>query len=344
MEFHADPALNWILSSFSAPQTQHTPDLFTGRHTMSSQSQILTPPDLLALAGLESLSSRHKDNSPPPQPSIDSISNGPVLDLMRLKYGPPAPQSIDLNSTREGAASNKPPSLKKTSRKASRKKCRPEVQRRKRGEMNERFYQLKLLAVPDADDTPAIGLGDRATNSKEAILRLAGQRINSFRQEVKDLEKQIAIAQTKKAARIARNSLDFAECFWNSSVARVLMNLDGIILDFCDNTAELLDVSSSYLRELKERKETVFNLIHPDCIPLLVSNMMILRTGQLNIVQLVDSRSVTTPHQRQAVFTMITWLSFDKQGAPLYFESLLVHSGWIPVPMGDSTGLPPSHR
>jgi len=199
--------------------------------------------------------------------------------------------------------------------------------------MGERFHQLKLLAVPDGDKAPAIGRGNRGTNSKEAILRMAGHRFRVLQKQEQELSMRLARI---KEQRQQQSSVDFASVYHNSAVARFTFATDGAIVDFNDVFASYLDMSREHLAYLSSTGESAFTLLHPEHLPSVFNAITCLLSGRSNMVPLLSLRTVSTPLQRQAVLHMMVWLSVSPSGAtPARFDCLLVHAGWVNAQPGD---------
>jgi len=259
------------------------------------------------------------------------------------------------------------------SKKKSRKKGRPELQRKKRSEMNDRFFHLKKLLRDDISHSNIIGRGDRSTNSKEAILRIASNRIQRAQKEIATLEKEVNAARAKKdsskrtspsTSETSSNSLalslpteslnssiptlDYSMLYDRSSIARVLMTLDGVVVDFNDLVPTMYDVDVPQFKALLV-KETVFTLTHPECLPAVFANLSDLLGGSRCVTYLVDAKGVTTWKNRLPVFSSMTWISHGNPcpttgQRPVYVDSLIVQTGWclpssaevrrLPVPDG----------
>lgn len=338
---------------------------------VSYGSQILAPPDLLSIAGLKKSATGSQIVEPATHNptllelfksgglAIKSESQDKLIDVVI-----PSPPIVAPKKSEKTAASMPSPveSKKRKAKKSgapSRKKSRPEVQRRKRSEMNDRFNTLKILAVPDAESTPAIGRGDRSTNSKEAILRIASRKINSYRDQVKKLEDQLQRLQTRKGSPSevepeplvsAEGAVQFNACFHNSSVPRLIITLDGAMVEFNEELAPIFDTTTAHLEELRKQGETAFGLVHPDCLPGLFHNITALLTGQQTIMHLPGCRSATTHQGRQAVFNITSWITYGKPQAdssgrtqtPVYFDCIFTPTGYLPVPENDTSRVIPA--
>jgi len=252
-------------------------------------------------------------------------------------------------------------------KKGKRKKGRPELQRKKRGEMNERFKALKQLCQPEASASTIIGRGDRSTNSKEAILRIATNRISRFKKEIANLEKEVAVkraakprrstpsgsvspssqasstnSSTKTASRRSSpqvdslSGIDFANVFAGSSLARLVTTLDGSFLAANDLCAEMLDLTPAEMRTLRH-KDTVFTLAHPETLPRIFNNLSVLLGGSQPVAYIIDGKGPVTRENRIPVFSCMSWLTHsdgvmnpktNRVEGQILMESVLVHTGW----------------
>lgn len=384
-------------------------DLFGG----SEQSQILSPPDLLSLPHFDVPSQKEKllaqsDSNAllsaslannglqqwaalsnptlfsydkrselmvvPNQKAEPDVSFGTPLPVTTTEVASPPPLSVQSPSITPTEAPSAPaPRLKK-----SRKKGRPELQRKKRGEMNERFKQLKQICAPDTSGSSVIGRGDRSTNSKEAILRIASNRITSYKKQIVALEQQIAqkkaqksgnkpstspsttttaaprttspttsttssstaSSTNKEAVPFSPSSLDHNMMYGGSSIARMLMTLDGVIVDFNDLVPGMYDLTSEQMKSVKSR-ETAFTLSHPDCLPAIFANLTDLISTAKCVTYLIDAKGIVTWRDRMPICSMMSWLTSceflnpktNRVERQVCVDNLIVQTGWcIPTP------------
>jgi hypothetical protein len=385
-------------AAFRFPITSRFPwDDFAG--VASAESQILSPPDLFALplfdAQPQAQQQKEKqlyDNStstpafnlssmyrnwfqPPVDPAKKAISFQelvvPVSQPKRESEAvveAPVPQPSVSPSTESESVSSP---LQKGSKKKSRKKGRPELQRKKRGEMNDRFSQLKVLLRDDISQSTVIGRGDRSTNSKEAILRIAATRITTFQKEIAALEKQVAAATAsngKKSQQLQPRASSSTSCstvqsskadsntssesildhhflYAQSSIARLLVTLDGAVVAANDLIPPMMDLDKSQFKALKG-KETVFTVTHPECLPAVFANLSDLLSGTRCVTYLVDAKGIVTWRNRIPVCSVMSWVSYGAVDPAtgqraVYIDSLIVQTGWCIPSAGDVKRLCP---
>jgi PAS domain-containing protein len=352
-------------------------DLF-GLGGGSEQSQILSPPDLLSLPHFDVPSQKEKllaQNDTNTLLSANLANNGlqqwaalsnPTLFGYEKRVEPTQKAEPDVSFGEPVAAvvssvvsptttpSPAPPKVKK-----SRKKGRPELQRKKRGEVNDRFRKLKAICAPDAAASNVIGRGDRSTNSKEAILRITSNRITSYKKQIAALEKQIAEKKAQKvrsspspspspssstasstnlsadAATSPLSSIDFSSLYNNSSIARMLMTLDGTIIDFNDLVPSMYDLAAEQMKSVKAR-ETAFTLSHPDCLPAIFANLTDLMSNAKCVTYLIDAKGIVTWRDRMPICSVMSWLVQGEFTNPktgrserqVYVDNLIVQTGW----------------
>jgi len=375
-----------------------------GGHHGGELSQVLSPPDLFSVPLFDAAPAIPKDkitdaNSwglisnpafynaalhPAARSATDLASNFPTLNgmcnrpalsgvksdaeaLQAQLPGPlagfdsPAPIPVVGNATPEPFGA-KP-------KKNKRKKGRPELQRKKRSEMNDRFKQLKQLCHPDTSKSIVIGRGDRSTNSKEGILRIATAKIARMKKEIAQLEKQVNARCVKRQARAAAASassstasktdeIDHEWLFRKSAIARLVMTLDGTVVAANRACAELLDLNKSQLQALRKR-ETMFTLIHPETLPLVFQNLSLLLSGNQSVTYIIDGKGPVTPQNRMAVWSAMSWVSggpncpgsssssatTSSSSSPsfppaVFVESLIVQTGWATPSADDLIRVP----
>jgi hypothetical protein len=366
---------------------------FLGLGGASEQSQILSPPDLLSLPHFDVPSQKEKllaqtdtntlltanltnnglqqwaalsnptlfgyekrtELLPIPAKAEPDVSFGSVLPVATTQAPPAAVVPAPTNDL-------PPPRVKK-----SRKKGRPELQRKKRGEMNERFKQLKAICAPDTSGSAVIGRGDRSTNSKEAILRIASNRINGYKKQIAALEQQISQKKSEKpkisnspttstassitsstnkeviAAPFNSSSIDYSSLYANSSIARMMMTLDGVIVDYNDLVPGMYDLTSEQMKSVKAR-ETAFTLSHPDCLPALFANLTDLMSNAKCVTYLIDAKGIVTWRDRMPICSVMSWLAqgeffnvkTNRMERQVYVDSLIVQTGWC-IPTATDT-------
>jgi PAS domain-containing protein len=330
----SNPAFYDVFGSQHAVLNPNRPAVTDLASTFPTLNGMCNPP----LSGVKSDAEALQAQLPGPLPGFETPAPAPVAN-------PPAENA---SAPHSGA---KP-------KKTKRKKGRPELQRKKRSEMNERFKQLKQICHPGGCNSTVIGRGDRSTNSKEGILRLATAKISRMKKEIAQLEKQLTARRSKRQARTNTSSassvssssssaskaeeLDHSSLFRKSAIARLVMTLDGAVVAANRACAELLDLDKSQLHALRKR-ETIFTLVHPETLPLLFQNLSLLLSGNQSVTYIIDGKGPVTPQNRMAVWSAMSWISggpncpgysapnaaasITSPSPPVFVESLIVQTG-----------------
>ena len=234
-------------------------------------------------------------------------SMSPLMGMPFHLQPQPTPSSVaQPHGVKRKPTGSDGPRPSKQARQSHSQHARPRQQRAKRRELGNLLLELRHLSQPDCDRAVPVGRGDRSTNSKEGILRVAKKYVLARKAEIAELEAELAALQAAPSAPAAAAvaaaaaaptsntpGITHSNFFHLSACPLVVLDASGAITDFNRNVPPMFGLTSEQFAEKVAAGAQLWSLLGPGSAQRLQEGVAKLQHGSasplVNLPKLLSS-------------------------------------------------------